>query len=677
MRKLIVGLVFLLILCTSAFAEYPLGAFARFAKYPEGGVTNGLFTADVERGFKLEAFLPQAAADGTIGAPGFAGFFTLNVGGKPVYQEFANVGDGTRTLACDDWHTVVAKEGRGWRETMEVSQGYPFMWLTGEMDQAPDAGIEFLVLGWDWAGLKPPDEGEVIYDIGNTTPTKVKLGEGTTDILPPGRMPGSPLILLKLGDAPYRLALVPAVAPNLVQLRGGDLTVRLPHQKGKAMMAAAVVPAAWSYAEVQRLLPIAFAKPTSHKMEFGAEGGKPTVRISTTTETIPNSWAIKGQTVTILPPVLAGRIPFEALPERPLLLPSLLGDVEMCMGGQVTIGLDPVARISDIEAPAAKMKPEWSAKMNAYAAAMCDHLRGEGGFISSGGRTFYDGLTCSGLMSARPYLTPENRKRVDEAVGRTLDLWWNGMRQDGETGIWNFPEPVPGRPIIDYPEISATILWPTVQYAAAVKPEYAKSLMPKIAKLAPSMARAYDWNGAAYAYPGIEFTHIITESVIGGFVAWCALNRLATIAGEPKLAAEYEARAALAKESMKLLRWRNDYPAGGIVSEIYQGRIKTKITDAWCYTMYTWFTYVPAFELPKEDTYNVWTTIEREKWWLYSEQSHQRVYDFSDAMAIARTFGAPAALEKLPIYEDRPFQYDNFDGTPVYALMAYPWLGGK
>ena len=676
MRKLIVGLALLFSLSTVAFAEYPLGAFAHFAKYPEGGVTNGLFSAYVERGVKLEAFLPRPAGDGTIGAGGFAGFFTLNIGGKPAYQSVVNVGDGTRTLACDEWHTVVAKEGRGWTETMEVSQGYPFMWLTADVDEAPAAGIEFLAIGWDWAGLKPPDEAELILDLNNTTPTKVKLGEGTTDILPPGRMLGWPLILLKLGDAPYRLALVPSVAPNLVQLRGGDLAVRLPHQNGKAFMAAGVVPAAWSYAEVQRLLPIAFARPTSRKMEFGSAGGKPTVTIKTTAEAIPNSWAIKGQETTIVPPVLADGAAAGA-PADALRLPTILGDVAFVPGKEFTATLEPVARISDIEAPAAKMKPEWQAKMNAYAAAVCDHLRGQGGFTSSGGRTFYDGLTCSGLMSVRPYLTPENRKRVDEAVGRTLDLWWEGLRQDGETGIWNFPEPVPGKPIIDYPEISATVLWPTVQYAAAVKPEYAKSLLPKLAKLAPSMARAYDWNGAAYAYPGIEFTHIITESVIGGFVAWCAMNRLATIAGEPKLAAEYEARAALAKESMKLLLWRKEDPAGGIVSEVYQGRIKTKITDAWCYTMYTWFTYVPAFELPKDDRYNVWNTLEREKWWLYSEQSHQRVYDFAHAMAIARTFGVPAALEKLPIYEDRPFNYDSFDGTPVYALMAYPWLGGR
>jgi hypothetical protein len=671
MRKLIPGLVSLLILSTTAFAQYPLGAFARFAKYPEGGVTNGLFTAYVERGVKLEAFLPQPAGDGTLGAPGFAGFFTLAVDGKPAYQSITNVGDGTRTLACDDWHTVVAKDGRGWRETMEVSQGYPFVWLTADLDEAPAAGIEFLVLGWDWANLKPPDEAELILDLYNTTPTKVKLAGPTTDILPVGRMLGAPLILLKLGDAPYRLALVPAVAPNLVQVRGGDLSVRLPHQDGQAMMAAAIVPAAWSFAEVQRLLPTAFAKPTSRKMDFGAANGKPTVGITTTTEAIPNSWAIKGQETVVLPPDLADRAPATALR-----FPTLLGDVAFVPGHEFTATLDPVAHISDIEAPAARMKPEWQAKMNAYAAAMCDRLRGQGGFTSSGGRTFYDGLTCSGLMSARPYLTPENRKRVDEAVGRTLDLWWEGLRQDGETGIWNFPEPVPGKPIIDYPEISATILWPTVQYAAAVKPEYARSLVPKLARLAPSMARAYDWNGAAYAYPGIEFTHIITESVTGGFVAWCAMNRLATMADEPKLAAEYAARAALAKESMKLLRWRKEYPAGGIVSEIFNGRIKTKITDAWCYTMYTWFTYVPAFELPREDIYNVWSTLDRERWWLYSDKSKQRCYDFAHAMAIARTFGVPAALEKLPIYEDRPFTYEHFDGTPVYALMAYPWLAG-
>ena len=66
MRKLIVGLALLFSLSTVAFAEYPPGAFAHFAKYPEGGVTNGLFSAYVERGVKLEAWPETPAFAGVL-----------------------------------------------------------------------------------------------------------------------------------------------------------------------------------------------------------------------------------------------------------------------------------------------------------------------------------------------------------------------------------------------------------------------------------------------------------------------------------------------------------------------------------------------------------------------------------------------------------------------------------
>jgi len=262
-------------------------------------------------------------------------------------------------------------------------------------------------------------------------------------------------------------------------------------------------------------------------------------------------------------------------------------------------------------------------------------------------------------------------------VRKTLDLWWEHLFLDGETGLWYFPEPVPCYPVIDFPEISGTVLWPTVQYAALVDAEYPRQIARQIRNIARTLPMAFDWTGAAYAYPGPEYTHIITESVMGGFVACCALNRLATMIGDTDLADEYAARAAFAREARDLLRWPDAYGETGIVSELRPGEIRTGIEAAWDYTMYTWFSYVPAFSLLEDDVYGVWRNLQAAEWWTYSERRQQRCYDFAHLMAVARYQSREEALEKLKALEDKPFSYEHFDGTPVYALMAYPWLVGE
>lgn len=659
----------LLLLCASvSFAQYPLGPFSRLAKYPEGHVWNGFFGVQVERGFKLFALTPEPQANGTFGKTEYAGFISLEAEGQPLFQRLVQPGDGTRVAVCDATRLVVAKEAGGYRQSLELARGYPVGWLRAETPAADAGPTKWLLLGWDWAQKQPPDSCRLRLT-GDAQPRTVAL-KSATEAVPAGQRLGHPLVLLHDAAGKFELALYLPYPEAQLTAQGDTLAVELPRHDGAPVpLAFALLPAGVDWQTAADLAPHAFTRPVAQDLRFATEDGKPSVTFTSQSEAVPNGWGLAARPTVALPPSLADRAPAGALK-----LPTLYGDVTLCPGTSQKIALPAVGRLEEIGPPATPLAPKWRARLAQLTAAQLGQLRPAGGFRSSEGRTFYDGLTCSGLMGAYPCLEPEQQQRVAEAVRRTLDLWWKGLRQDGETGIWYFPEPVPAVPVVDYPEITATILWPTVQYAALVDKEYARALAPKLAKLGPALAKAYDWNGAAYAYAGPEFLHLITESFIGGLVAWCAMNRLAEMNGDEAAAGEYAARAALAQESMKLLRWQDRYGTEGVVSEMRPDSLKTGVTNAWDYTMYTWFSYVPAFELPREDVYRVWTTLERTEWWQYSEKSKQRCYDYAHAMALARTFGPQAVAEKLPQFDDRPFGYDYFDATPSYLLMAYPWL---
>lgn len=668
MRRLCLLLLLPLLTSSLARAEYPIGAFSRLAKYREGYLWNGFFGVQVERGFKLHALVPEPAADGTFGRPEYAGFLTLEVNGEPFFQRFAQAEDGTQPMLSAVDRVVVAKTSEGYREVVELAHGYPFAWFWATTPAADTGDVTWLLTGYQWAQKKPPQSCQLALD--GEQPQTVSLEQPDTEVLPAGRHLGNPLVLLHDAAGKFDLALFLAQSPTRLWVRQDGLAIQMPRQESRSAPFAVSVPApgtAWEAASA--LTPLAFSVPTYRNVTFGSEAGGPAPQFEARSQPVPNEWEIAPQATVALPPTVADRAPADAIK-----LPTLFGDVALCPGKSARVALAPVARLAELAPTLKPLRPQWRDNMARDVDGVLGQLRPAGGFNSSQGRTFYDGLTCSGLMLAYPYLEPARQKLVAEAVRRTLDLWWNGLRQDGETGIWYFPEPVPAVPVVDYPEITATILWPTLQYATVVDPAYAKALAPKLARLGPSLAKAYDWTGAAYAYPGPEFLHIITESVIGGLVAWCAMSQLAVMNDQPQLAEEYAARAAFAAESMKLLRWQDRYGPPGIVSELRPDSMKVRPTIAWDYTMYTWFSFVPACDLPREDIYKVWDNLEKAQWWNYSETSKQRCYDYAHAIALARTFGPQAIADKLPLFDDRPFSYESFDSTPVYRLMAYPWL---
>jgi len=318
------------------------------------------------------------------------------------------------------------------------------------------------------------------------------------------------------------------------------------------------------------------------------------------------------------------------------------------------------------------LPPKQAAWLEEACRAILVHQQTDGRFTFSRGRPFYDGITATALGEIVPLLPEALRRQVEQAVRRTLNYWWGKFRHEDHWGLWYFPEPGDFKPLVDYPEITSTLLQATLVYCVNADPGYCKGLLDKLELLEGSLAKAFDPCGSAYAYGGPEYTHLIVEGTIGGYLALQALWHLERLAG--KKSDELRAQAALARAALALYR----LPAGvpGLASEVFQARrVRVKEPEAWAYTMYTWFSYVAAFKLPADDRYRVWRTLEEVRWWQYGAKSGQRAYDFADYCALVRS----GHLEEAKAHFNEVFgahtnwHWEYFDGTPVLALPALGW----
>jgi hypothetical protein len=244
---------------------------------------------------------------------------------------------------------------------------------------------------------------------------------------------------------------------------------------------------------------------------------------------------------------------------------------------------------------------------------------------------------------------------------------------DARTGVVVFPEPVMPSAVVDYPEISSTLLYPTAAYAQLVDRNYARQIWPKVARLAATVGRAYDITGSAYAHAGPEYVHVLTESTVGGYLCYASLFHLARLAGEGEAAKAFRARACWAFAAMDLYRWREEYGKGGILSQIFGHGLYVEPQLAWDYTMFTWFSWCPLWSLPAGDPYHVFEVLEQQRWWLYWRDSRQLAYDWSHFMAFVR-FGEPAKglahWDEILTHEPT---FDNFDTIALYRPLARAW----
>jgi len=694
----------------------PLGRFAQPTLTGTGSLCNLNHNIIVERGFKLLYLAPQRKGE-RWGAPTFAGFFTLALNGTPAYTliEADKPGDGTRTLLAAPTMGRYAKDYRGdfGRATVgcEDAIGNPVVRFSAEVRAARrPVTAEWLVTGWEWDRQPAPTHWEWFGANGRQALRLSRQGVAAAPTLSAAEgsrrdsyvlrlPPGEGFLLAWNEGQPYTLALLPSVRPqavrigrNGVALRFAKSTIAAGRRSALPDLCAAVVEPHAPDA-LLRILPALARSHGELHAQVGSRGGGAVVRY------------VLGADDKAFVPVPP---PFSTLVKGAASQNTPLGAVTFVPGRQVELKLPSPPNLDLLVNEFPPLPPEEKALVAADVKAILDHQNADGTFTFSLGRPFYDGQTAGVLVQLAPLLDEPLRGQVNAAVRKTLDYWWGRLMTDARTGVVVFPEPVMPSAVVDYPEISATILYPTAAYAQLesfgyygetrnssgmgfvstisssgrccgntrtplVDRDYARQIWPKAAALAATLPRAYDITGSAWAHAGPEYVHILTESTIGGYLAYASLYHLARLAGQEPAANEFRARACWAFAAMDLYRWREEYGRGGILSQIFGDGLFVEPALAWDYTMFTWFSWCPLWRLPRDDRYHVWEVLRQQRWWLYFRDSRQLAYDFSHFMALVR-FGDPA--EGLAHWDEilkHEPTFDNFDTVALYRPLARAW----
>jgi hypothetical protein len=641
-----------------------LGRFAQPSLTGVGSLCNLNHNIVVERGFKLLYLAPQRKGE-RWGAPTFAGFFTLLVDGTPAHTLIRAdaMGATTRTLIAAPTLGRYAKEyvgdfGRA-RVTCEDAIGNPVARFSAQAAaKGRPVTVEWLVTGWEWDKQPVPTHWEW-WSAGGRQALRIDARGRLT--LPPG----DGLLLTWNEGQPYTLALLPAQRPAEIRISKQGVALRFATSSvgaGRAGTLPDLYAAVLDAHPADSLLQILpkLAKPGEElATEVGWRGGSVHVR-----------YAMSGQgsqRFVPVPPPFSAQVRASAIQDAPL------GRVALVAGRQVEIPLGIPPNLESLVADFSPLPPDEKAVIEADVTAILGQQSADGTFTFSLGRPFYDGQTAGVLIQLAPLLDEPLRGQATAAVHKTLDYWWSRLMTDPRTGVVVFPEPVMPSAVVDYPEISSTILYPTAAYAQLVDREYARKIWPKAAALAATMARAYDITGSAWAHAGPEYVHILTESTVGGYLAYASLYHLARLAGENAAAARFRARACWAFAAMELYRWREEYGRGGILSQIFGDGLFVEPALAWDYTMFTWFSWCPLWSLPRDDRYHVWEVLRQQRWWLYFRDSRQLAYDFSHFMALVR-FGDPA--EGLAHWDEilaHEPAFDNFDTVALYRPLARVW----
>jgi len=652
--------------CLSAAAlPLPLGRFAQPSLTGTGTMSNFGHDVVVERGFKLLYLAPRR--EGEIwGVPTFAGFFTVLLEGRvPAYDllDPRHCERGTAVLLAAPTLGKYAKDydyqGGRVRVTCGYGLGQPLVHLRAQATAGRrPLTVEWLLGGFSWAGQRVPTHWEW-WSRGRHLP----LQPDARGVL---ALPPSPGYLLAWDDRQgHTLALLPGSRPAQVRLTRQGAVMRFagsqvpPGRTSSLPDLWAGVFEAHPSEHLLAILPALATPPGELDNAVGWEGDRPFVEFR---------WlaGMHSDLIPVPPPFSRG-IEHEAV------LPTPLGEVAYVRAPRIRIPLALPPRLECLVEPFPALPPPEQEAVAADVRAILGQQQEDGQFRFSLGRPFYDGQVAGVLVQLAPLLEEPLRAQVQAAVRRTLDYWWGRLRYDQRTGVWHLPEPSLGPAVVDYPEISSTLLYPTAAYARLVDPGYARQVWPQARKLAGTVGKAYDLTGSAWAHAGPEYVHILTESTVGGYLAYASLYHLASLAGETQAAQAYRARAAWAYAAMELYRWQPEYGRGGILSQVFGHGMYVEPVLAWDYTMFTWFSWCPLWSLPRDDRYHVWEVLRQQRWWEYYHGSRQLAYDFSHFMALVRFGDAAEGLAHWGEILEHPPSYDNFDTVALYRPLARAW----
>ncbi len=662
-----------------------LGHFSQVPEKGEGFIWNLHYSVYVERGFKVFAILPRLNKEGNFGESEYDGFWTLLIDGAEfLYPHFKEPKEGTQIIKSGENHIIVAKRASTDRYEatllLEAWLGYPYLRIWAEVKPKTTLRVEYVLTGYEWVNEPAPDNWELPLKGGIVQKRSkgiiVRGGELSKGWVLFWSKPyyanallfSQPPLHIERDERGIRISFSQELLPSKRYVLPSVWQVVLP--LSSSFDEAADLPKQVDPSFMDLIWRSALANPKEISTHFGEDKKGTFVAYKASFSPLPNSFGVKPYPLIPVPPTL---LPFI---KPHLSLPSYLGDIGYVEGNSllVHLPLPPNFLRLNVDFPPLG---EYKELVERYVEEILSAQNADGTFSFCLGRPFYDGLTLSVLVQIYPILSPSLKERTKKAIQMCLEHWWGRIKRDTKWGIYYFPEPPPALPLIDYPEITSTLLYPTASYLHLIDRSYLSKILNKAILFVKSLPKAYDWTGSAYANPGPDYIHIIVESTIGGYLAYASLYHILKLAKREEYLPELKARAAFAFQSMLLYKHFPIYGEDGIASEIKGDGVKIKIEIPWDYTMFTWFSFIPIHYLPSQDVYNLWHVLEKEKWWLYYERSPQRAYDYAHLIALHRFRNKSGEEVKsyLMYFADKPFTYENFDCVPVFAAIAYPWLG--
>jgi hypothetical protein len=376
-----------------------------------------------------------------------------------------------------------------------------------------------------------------------------------------------------------------------------------------------------------------------------------------------------------IPPSLA---PLVRAREATVAVPTVAGELLMVPAPGYTLTLPFPERVGT-PLPAYDRGRDVGDEVGRLVGEVLKHRTADGRFRFSEGRTFYDGLACGALAQVLPILPEPVRAQTAQAVGTCLDALCDGHQRSGAYGLLVPPEIQSFiDTAIDYPEITATLLYAMLAYTLNADADYARQRADLIELHVNQIREMTTPEGLSWARADTEHLHLIAESGIGGYIAWCSLHHLGKLLGK-SWASECRARAALTWFAHhELFRWRAaDYGETGVVNGWSNWCAELSRPEPWAYVQSTWFSYMPFMAYAHEDELNLWRNLRDQPWWDYTrteQSSRQRCYDYANMLALAKAGHADEVRAHWADVHPRPFWYDTFDATPIMAIAALPQL---
>jgi hypothetical protein len=535
----------------------------------------------------------------------------------------------------------------------DIAAGYPSVWFDLSRKQG-DSPLSAALMGFDWANRHAP----TTWFVGDETKQAPEVRHAGESINLPILVGARVLYAAYADDAGITGCLRFAPAPSSLRVDDSGIYWDYPSAVAEARVEYLPIASKMAPSTIIALAARLANRPTDLKQEFGCDGqGHPWVELSASNSGV------------MLPPALAG--------SQDAKVPTVEGQLGATSTSKVTVAMSSPPHIDSLSLSVTPLGPADRKQVNAWVSSAISHQLPTGSFDFSQSRGFYDGMTCCTLAEVYPYLTADLRPRVKAALLKGLGHLWDDQQT---CTAWPAFKVAPEQSFfiqtgVDYPEIMGFILQATALYTANVDPAYVSTRWPQIERQFSQLRVDTDWTGLAFANPGPEFYQIIPEGSIGGYLGWHALYHLAKMNHAHALAGEARARAAYAWASfLSLYRWRPEF-GEAVVNGINQGQLEVKGASPWTYFQYTWFTFLPAFSLPHDDTMHIWHMLDRMPWWEWTGtlKSRQRANDAANVTALFRAGYASDALAHRDIISGRPVWWDAFDFTPVLLIPAEFW----